>query len=332
MVSIREVAERAQVSVGTVSNVLNRPELVAEETRRRVQLAIEETGFVRNGSARQLRAGRGQSIGLIVLNVANPFFTEVARGVEDACNKAGYAVILCNSDESEQKEKQYLRILEEQRVRGLLITPTPEDTTYLQHLQRRDIAIVLLDRPSVTGTMCSVAVDHVAGGELAVSHLLARGHTHLCFVHGPLAIRQYADRLLGAHQAIIKAGLNPDTAIMSIPAPASHAQGIAVCVEEILNAKTPPSAIFCGNDLLALGVMQGLTERGLSIPDDMALVGYDDVEFAALLAPALTSVRQPKYQLGHTAAELLLEEFDSDVQHEHRHVLYQPELVVRESS
>jgi LacI family transcriptional regulator len=332
MVSIREVAERANVSIGTVSNVLNRPEVVAEETRRRVQMVIDEVGFVRNDSARQLRAGHGRSIGLIVLNVANPFFTEVARGVEDTFSKAGYVVILCNSDESPQKEKQYLRILEEQRIQGLLITPTPENPTYLQQLQRRGIAVVLLDRPSKNGTMCSVAVDNVAGGKLATQHLLQRGHRRLCFLHGPLTIRQYADRLRGVRQAVMEAGLDPDTTIMSVTTPVKQSKGIAACVGEILGAEQPPTAIFCGNDLFALGVMQSLTERGLSIPGDMAVVGYDDVEFAALLAPSLTSVSQPKYQLGRTAAELLLQECAAGADHVHRQVMYQPELVIRESS
>src|SRR5712692_8051417 len=176
---IREVAKRAGVSLGTVSNVLNRPEIVAQETRRRVQLAIEEIGFVRNGSARQLRAGNSQYIGLVMLDVANPFFTEVARGVEDAANEAGYVVILCNSDDSVEKESNYLRVLEEQRARGVLITPVQNDAGYLQYMRQRGIFVVLLDRSSRSRDICSVAVDDVRGGELAAAHLLERGHKHL---------------------------------------------------------------------------------------------------------------------------------------------------------
>src|SRR5256885_16841698 len=168
--SIREVARRAGVSLGTVSNVLNRPEIVAEETRERVKLAIEEIGFVRNGSARQLRAGTSQHIGLVVLDVANPFFTEVARGVEDLANQAGYVVILCNSDDSEEKESNYLRVLEEQRTQGVLITPVQSDASYLQRFRQRGIAVVLLDRPSRIKDLCSVSVDDVRG-EIGRAHV-----------------------------------------------------------------------------------------------------------------------------------------------------------------
>src|SRR5215471_21834687 len=202
MSGIREVAKRAGVSLGTVSNVLNRPEIVALETRQRVQQAIDEIGFVRNGSARQLRAGTSQHIGLIVLDVANPFFTEVARGVEDLANQSGYAVILCNSDDSVEKETHYLQVLEEQRTRGVLITPVQNDASYLQRFRRRGIAVVLLDRPSRIKDLCSVAVDDVRGGELATVHLLERGHEQIGFVHGPLSIRQCADRRRGVLRAV----------------------------------------------------------------------------------------------------------------------------------
>jgi LacI family transcriptional regulator len=176
---IREVAKRAGVSLGTVSNVLNRPEIVALETRQRVQQAIDEIGFVRNGSARQLRAGTSRCLGLVVLDVSNPFFTEVARGVEDVANEAGFVVILCNSDASFEKESHYLHVLEEQRARGVLITPVQNDASYLQHIRQRGISVVLLDRSSRARDMCSVAVDDVRGGELAASHLLEQGHTCL---------------------------------------------------------------------------------------------------------------------------------------------------------
>src|SRR2546430_6290618 len=222
--SIREVAKRAGVSLGTVSNVLNRPEIVAEETRERVKLAIDEIGFVRNGSARQLRVGASQHIGLVVLDVANPFFTEVARGVEDLANQAGYIVILCNSDDSVDKENHYLQVLEEQRAQGLLITPVQSDASYLQRFRQRGISVVLLDRPSRIKDMCSVAVDDVRGGEIAAAHLLEQGHRHIAFVHGPLSIRQCADRRRGVLRAMKSAGLDPDRAIVDITTPAQSAK------------------------------------------------------------------------------------------------------------
>ena len=329
---IREVAKRAGVSLGTVSNVLNRPEIVAQETRRRVQLAIEEIGFVRNGSARQLRAGNSQYIGLVMLDVANPFFTEVARGVEDAANEAGYVVILCNSDDSLEKESHYLQVLEEQRARGVLITPVQSDASYLQRFRKRGIAVVLLDRPSRIKDLCSVAVDDVRGGELATTHLLEQGHVRIGFVHGPLSIRQCADRRRGVLRAVRTAGLDPDQVIVDITASAQNVREGEESGEKLLGAKIKPTAVFCANDLLALGLMRALIKRGISIPGDMALVGYDDVEFASVLSTPLTSIRQPKYELGRTAAELLLDEANNPTVHQHKHIVYQPELIVRESS
>lgn len=330
--SIREVAKRAGVSLGTVSNVLNRPEIVAEETRERVQSAIEEIGFVRNGSARQLRAGTSRHIGLVVLDVANPFFTEVARGAEDLANQAGYAVILCNSDDSAEKENHYLQMLEEQRAQGILITPVQGDASYLHRLRQRGISIVLLDRPSRIKDLCSVAVDDVCGGEMATAHLLEQGHERVAFVHGPLSIRQCADRKRGVHRAIKAAGLDLEQALVNITTAAQSAREGELAVEHLLNARIKPTAVFCANDLLALGVMRGLIKQGLSIPRDMAMVGYDDVEFASVLSTPLTSVRQPKYELGRMATELLLDEAHHSANHEHKHIVYQPELIVRESS
>jgi LacI family transcriptional regulator len=332
MTSIREVAERAGVSLGTVSNVLNKPEIVAEETRNRVLHAIEEIGFVRNGSARQLRAGQSQYIGLVVLDVTNPFFTEVARGVEDAANEAGYVVILCNSDDSLEKEGHYLHVLEEQRARGLLITPVQNDVSYLQRLRQRGIGVVLLDRSSRTKEMCSVAVDDVRGGELATIHLLEQGHRQLAFVNGPLSIRQCADRRRGMRRAMRAAGLDPDESIIEMSVSMLNAKSGEAAVEEFLNASRKATAVVCANDMLALGVMRGLTRNSVSIPGDIALVGYDDVDFASILATPLTSVRQPKYQLGRTAAQLLIDEALNPTEHQHKQVMYQPELIVRESS
>jgi LacI family transcriptional regulator len=330
--SIREVAARAGVSVGTVSNVLNRPELVAEATRSRVRLAIDELGYVLNDSARQLRAGRSRAIGAVVLDVANPFFTEVVRGVEDTVSADGYVVILCSSDDSGEKEGRYLRLLEEQRVLGVLITPVHSDSGYLRRLAARGIRVVLLDRPSSSKELCSVAVDDVLGGQLAAEHLLAQGHTRLGFVNGPVAIRQCADRRRGVRRAVRAAGLDPARVVVEVSRPALNAREGEASVAALLDARPRPTAVFCANDLLALGVLRGLASRGLAVPGDLALVGYDDVEFAAMLSTPLTSVRQPKYRLGQAAARLLLAEAEDPERHRHAQTVFRPELVVRESS
>ena len=205
-VSIREVAALAGVSLGTVSNVLNRPEVVAEPTRTRVQAAIKQLGFIRNESARQLRAGRSRTIGLVVLDVANPFFTDVARGVEDEASEAGLAVILCNSDDQKAKESRYLEVLEEHRVQGILITPVSGADKRLASVQRRGTPVVLVDSRSPSRGQCSVSVDDVLGGDLAVSHLLEAGHEQIAFVGGPMSVRQVSDRRDGAVRALERAG------------------------------------------------------------------------------------------------------------------------------
>jgi LacI family transcriptional regulator, galactose operon repressor len=331
--SIREVAAHAGVSVGTVSNVLNRPDIVAEPTRSRVRAAIKQLGFIRNESARQLRAGRSRTIGLVVLDVANPFFTDVARGVEDEASESGLAVILCNSDDQQTKETHYLELLEEHRVQGILITPVSAADDRLARLQQRGTPVVLVDSRSPTRGQCSVSVDDVLGGELAVSHLLEDGHTRIAFVGGPLSIRQVADRRDGALRALDRAGASPDDLYM-IETPALNVaagQRAGAAIAELPAARRP-SAVFCANDLLALGVLQEMTAQRIRVPDSISLIGYDDIDFAAAAAVPLSSVRQPRQLLGRTAAQLLLDEALGEGSHQHRQVVFEPELVVRQSS
>ena len=333
---MKDVATLAGVAVGTVSNVLNHPDLVRPQTRARVEAAMERLGFIPNASARQLRAGRSRCLGLVVLDVTNPFFTEVARGVEDYAQAEGYAVILCNSDEAEDKERQYLRVLEEQRVRGILITPVHGRAPTIKGIRDRGTPVVLLDRPGPSGH-CSVAVDDRRGGELAVAHLLALGHRCIALINGPLAIRQCADRRRGAYQAVVKAGLDPAEVLREIPVPAMNTRCGAHAGDQLRAAVSGVpgaglTAAFCTNDLLALGLLRRLTQLGAQVPGDVAIVGYDDIDFAADSAVPLTSVRQPKYQLGQTAAEMLLEEADRPAGHEHRRIVFTPELIIRASS
>ena len=332
-VSIREVAAHAGVSVGTVSNVLNRPDIVARSTRDRVQEAIKALGFVRNESARQLRAGRSRIIGLVVLDVANPFFTDVARGVEDEASMSGLAVILCNSDDQLLKETRYLELLEEHRVQGILITPVAGADERLTLLQRRGTPVVLVDSTSPSGGQCSVAVDDVLGGDVAMSHLLAAGHERLAYIGGPLSIRQVADRRDGALRALARAGRGPADLRMietrALNVQAGQQAGAAIAA---LPAGRRPTGVFCANDLIALGLLQEMTRHAIRVPEDIAIVGYDDIDFAAAAAVPLSSVRQPRQQLGRTAAQLLLEETLGTGTHTHRQVTFEPELEVRQSS
>jgi LacI family transcriptional regulator len=332
-VRIKDVAAHAGVSVATVSNVLNRPEEVAQATRDRVNASIRQLGFVRNESARQLRAGRSRTIGLVVLDVANPFFTDLARGVEDEANQAGLAVILCNSEDQERREKRYLELLEEHRVQGVLITPVASSGSGLAGLARRGTPVVLVDSRSPRRGQCSVAVDDVLGGDLAMWHLLSASHERIAYVSGPPAIRQVADRRDGALRAFERAGRPPaDLQVINaggLNVAAGQKAGAEIAA---LPAASRPTAAFCANDLIALGVLQEMTRHRIRVPEDICIVGYDDIDFAAAAAVPLTSVRQPRYQLGRTAARMLLDEAASDDAHQHYQVIFEPELVIRHST
>jgi len=330
--SISEVAKHAGVSVGTVSNVLNRPELVAPETRERVLRSIESLDFVRNESARALRAGSTRTIGLVVLDVANPYFTDVARGVEQVADENDMVVTLCNSAEDTKREDRHLQHLEEQRVRGVLITPVTEQCPRLEPMIARGIPGVLVDRGSGQPNRCSVAVDDRMGGRLAGAHLIDQGHRRLGFVGGPMSIRQVSDRHAGTRDAIEATKGLPrlrlfEQASLSIQCGREAGQQF-----DGLSERRRPTAVFCANDLLALGFLQEMTRQGLRVPHDIAIVGYDDIVYAGAAAIALSSVRQPREQLGRAAAELLIEEIGDDGSHRHRQVVFEPELIVRDSS
>jgi LacI family transcriptional regulator len=331
-VTIGDVAKRAGVSVGTVSNFLNRPNAVAPATSARVQQAIEELRFVRNANAGQLRSGHFQALGLIVLDVANPFFTEVARGAEDAATEAGYVTILCNSDESIEKEERYLQVLEERRVECVLISPVGEDSQRLRGLRERGHAVVLVDRTTAQADQCAVAVDDVRGGELAAAHLIEAGHRQIGYVCGPLTIRQCTDRLRGTRRALENAGLDPEESLQVVEQTSLTVASGRDAVSMLTSADPTPTACFCANDLLALGLIAGAQSAGLNVPGDLAIIGYDDIDYASGCTVPLTSVRQPKYELGMAAAKLALAEALEPEQHAHQQIVFQPELVVRDST
>jgi LacI family transcriptional regulator len=215
-------------------------------------------------------------------------------------------------------------------VEGVLITPARRATAHLERLGQRGIPFVMLDSPSIDGESCSVAVDDVRGAELAIELLLARGHEHVAFLNGPTRIRQCADRRRGVLRALRQAGLER-SALTEVTLRSQTPQEGDIAAARLLAASPRPTAVFCINDLVALGVLRRMRLEGLSVPSDMAVVGYDDIEVATIVLPELTSVRQPKNELGRVAAELLFSEID-DGEHRHRQVLFEPELVVRESA
>jgi LacI family transcriptional regulator len=327
-VSVKEVASAAGVSVGTVSNVLNRPDSVAPATRERVLASMHELGFVRNESARLLRAGRSRVVGLVVLDVGNPFFTDVARGAEEELQAQGLSLMLCNTDERREKEQQYLELFEEQRVQGVLITPTDAAGEQLDAMRGRGTPVVLVDRRSPNRDGCSVSVDDLAGGAQVMKHLAGSGHRRLAYIGGPFSLAQVRDR----HDGFVGASPSGVGEVVFETTGLNVAQGRDAAARLLaVGVRKRPTAVFCANDLIAFGVLQHLTINGIRVPQDVAIVGYDDIDFAAAAAVPLSSVRQPRQLLGSTAARLLLDEVQS-MDHEHQQVVFDPELVVRASS
>ncbi|TQO19723.1 LacI family transcriptional regulator [Rhodoglobus vestalii] len=333
--SVHDVANSAGVSVGTVSNVLNHPHKVSPSTIERVQKAIESLGFIRNDAARQLRVGHSQTIGLVVLDVRNPFFTDIARGAEDKAAEGGLTVTLGNSDENSEREAKYLDLFEQQRVFGVLISPYGDITDRLDSMRKRGIPAVLVDRESPNSTFSSVSVDDIVGGKLAADHLLDIGRRRIAFIGGPMAIRQVSDRLAGARQAVdtVPGAQIEVIEIEGLSVIAGRAAGAEIV------ARVPadrPDAIFAANDLVAMGVLQALLMNGgtalaVRVPEDIALMGYDDIDFASAAVVPLSSISQPSAHMGRTAVEILLDEA-ANPETDRRQVVFAPKLVIRAST
>ena len=324
MSGIKDVARRAGVSVGTVSNVLNRPQLVAERTREHVLAAIEDLDFVRNESARQLRAGASRTIAVVVLDIANPFFTDVVAGVESVADEQDALVVVSSSGGDEQRERRQLARLAEMRVMGVLITPVSAPS--LEILRRSEVPAVLVARAAGPGerwTAGAVAVDDVRGGRAVGEHLVHRGHTRTAFLGGPLSVPQVRERQQGFLEVV---GAASTTTVLTAGLSVAEGRRAAAVVLDLPQDERP-TAVFCANDLVALGVLQQCLLRGVRVPEDLAIVGYDDIDYAASAAVPLSSVRQPREQLGRRAAELLLGSGD-----EARLAVFEPDLVPRASS
>ena len=328
---MRDVSRAADVSVSTVANVLNNPELVAVSTRRRVEDAIRHVGYVRSGPARQLRGLPSQIVGVVILDQANPFYAALNRGIEDRLAADGCMLLACSTDVRADREAEILNALEEQAVRGIIITPTERNPDHLAGISGRGTPVVLADCAHGALDLCAVTVDHVLGGQLIAEHLISLGHRRFAFLTGLLEISPLTDRRQGIHQALTAAGLDPATAILDIAIPPARIfEAAAAAVDAILAAADPPTAIICFNDVAAVGVIAGLGRHGLRIPEDMSVVGYDDLQFAGRLNPTLTTIHQPMYQVGGAAAALLLDE--GSPAHRHRELRFQPSLVVRDST
>lgn len=325
-----DVARRAGVALGTVSNVLNNPNLVAKDTRERVQNAIDELGFVRNNAARSLVTGRADTVGFVIVDVGNSFFVDMARGVEAELDTHGIRLLLANSDVDLGKQTSYISVFEEAKVAGILLAPLDAPLDAAQAAQRRGMPLVYVNW-SGEEDGCKVMVDEELGGYLAMRHLLDQGLRRLAFAGGPFSLSAIAQRHTGALRAIAEV---PDAQLEtiethSITVRGGYALGTALSDRPV---DERPEGLFAAADALASGAIQTMQLGGIRVPEDLAVVGYDDNHFAQDNAIPITSVAQPGHEMGRIAASVLFEEIASPADHEHRTVMLSPALFPRASS
>jgi LacI family transcriptional regulator len=328
--TVHDVAKRAGVSAMTVSRVINGGVGVRPETRRRVERAVTELDFVPNGVARGLMSKRTGALGLIVPDIVNPFFAIVVRGAETVARRAGYRLLLCNSEGDLGLERQYVEDMIANRVEGLLIAPVGDRSKpNLMPFVRRKFPFVLIDR-SVAGLPCDlVQADSVAGARTLMNHLISVGHRRIGAIVEPDNVSTARERLRGYAEALRAAGL-PMAPELIIRTTADRMGGYGA-MQQFLGFDARPTAVFAVNNMTALGAMQAVRERGLAVPKDIALVCFDDVEHLAVLSPFLTVINQPTEMFGTLSAEILLHRITGEASGPRRHVVLQAELIVRES-
>jgi LacI family transcriptional regulator len=322
---MHDVAARAGVSTATVSNTLNHPEKVSLAQQEKVRQAMESLGYVRNESARRLRSGRSQEIGLIVPRIES-FFEDIAKAADLVAEEAGAAISMCSSFGTAEREARHLRRLMQQPVQGILLDSVDREGVLAKSVPDAGIPVIFIAQSVSPTRHCSVSADDAAGGRLAGRHLLELGHRSLAFV-GEL----YRERLDGFREAVDDVA--PGLRIMVFPGvgdamAAGQREGAAIAA---LSPSRRPSAVFCGSDLIAIGLVQALTARGIRVPEDVSVIGYDDIDFAAVAAVPLTTIRQPRADIGRRAVRLLLDEVAEGANHRHSAVVFEPELVVRRS-
>jgi LacI family transcriptional regulator len=328
-VSIVDVAKAAGVSIGTASNVLNKPDRVAPATRERVEEAIARLNYVPSGAARALRSGQILTVGAILLDIRNPLYTDVARGIEDRLDEEGFTLIFGSSDGDPDREARYLTLFESRGVAGLILSPVEESGPLLQDISDRGVPLVLLEGSFPDVVASSVLIDNAAGGEMAARHLAQIGCPKMVFFNGPDDVRQCVDRREGALKGWTGSGRSADT-FLEIKVPGMNMEGGDAAVRAWCDTEPDPcTGLFCINDVTALGVQRALRFRAVYDPAVYPIVGFDDIEIAAALATPLTTVRQPTYEIGRRAADLLLHRRD---QAPVERVTIMPELIVREST
>lgn len=329
-VTIKDIAKKLGISYATVSRALNNHPEVSAETRKMILKTAEEMGYKPNAIARGLVMRQTTTLGLVIPDITNPFFPEVARGVEDAASEGGYNVFLCNTNWDPAKERTLIQLLEEKRVDGLLVAPVTHDLSYLKQVEERGTPVIVLGRTSETVDLNYVVIDNVKGGLLAVEHLIKQGHVNIAFVGGLETDVSNQERLEGYQLALLKKEI-PVKQEYIIHDSFKQESGYE-SARKLLDLPNRPSAIFAANDVLALGTTRAVEEAGMKVPGDIAVVGFDDIPFASYAEVQLTSISQPKYIMGEMAAKVLIEEIKGINRGGKKHIVLQPELVVRRSS
>ncbi len=330
MANIVDVAKRAGVSISTVSRVLNGRDHVNEDVIARVRQAAQELQYQPSRAARALRANQATIIGLLITDIQNPFFTALVRGVEDVAQRNGYSLILCNSDEDPQKERQYIEVLCAERVAGAIITPTREQQRSLKLFREYNIPIVTVDRRVKGDEIDAVLVDNVRGAREATAHLLANGNRRIGIISGPIMTTTGRERLEGYRQALRDAGMAHDPSLERFGS--FKEESGRQLTYGLLDIEPPIDALFVANNLMTLGALAVLNERQKRIPEDIAVVGFDEMQWASLNAVSLTTVMQPVYEIGSTAAMRLFQRLQNPAAFTRQEIVLAPKLLVRESS
>ena len=328
--TLHEVARRAGVSAMTVSRVVNGRGRVDSETRQRVEAAIQALDYVPNRIARGLISQKTQTIGIIVPDIVNPFFAPVVRGAESAARKAGYRVLLCNSEGDLRLEREYIEDLVAHRVEGLLLAPASDRSrSNILSLLRGGFPLVLIDRALPDADCDLIVSDNAQGARRLIEHLIAIGHREIAHVSDAEDTSTGRERLRGYREALEAAGI-PFQPELVIRTTVDRIGGYRAA-QEILARDPLPTAIFAVNNMTAVGTMEALRERGLSVPKDMGLVCFDDVEHLAVLSPILTVIDQPAETFGSLGVQLLLERMTGKANSRPRRIILQTDLIVRQS-
>lgn len=331
MVTIKDVARRAGVSITTVSHVINQTRTVSGPLRDQVLQAMQELGYRPNTLARGLRRGETSTIGLVIPDNSNPYFAELARLIEDQGFNHGYSVILCNTDDNPVKERTYIEALLAKQVDGILFIPTGKQTQPLAELIHPQVPVVVLDREAPDLDAPVVLADNVNGGLEAVRYLLALGHRRIACITGPKTLAASLGRLTGYRQALEEAGIAVQETWIQ---PGNfRVQGGEEAMRQLLTLDPPPTAVFACNDVMAIGALRAVRTAGLTVPGDISIVGYDDIEIASAVIPALTTMAQPVTEMARQAVEQLLGLIHAEGQPAARpeRTLLPARLVVRDS-